>query len=141
MIIQPFAIDEYDAVVALWQATEGVGLSGSDTRPKIAQFLERNPGLSFVAYDGDLLAGAVLCGHDGRRGYIHHLAVRVSHRRRGIGRQLVERCLSALEAAGIDKCHLFVFAENQDAVDFWKDTGWVSRVELAMMSRRLKNAD
>ncbi len=141
MIIQTFLIDKYDAVLALWQATEGVGLSGSDTRPKIAQFLECNPGLSFVAYDGDLLAGAVLCGHDGRRGYIHHLAVRVSHRRRGIGRQLVERCLSALEAAGIDKCHLFVFAENQDAVDFWKDTGWVSRVELAMMSRRLKNAD
>jgi len=83
------------------------------------------------------VVGTVLCGHDGRRGYIHHLAVAQSHRRRGIGRALVERILSALMAQGIQKCHLFVFGENRQAIAFWERVGFSQRVELVMMSRQI----
>ncbi len=126
---------DYDVVIALWQSAEGVGLSGADAREPIARYLERNPGLSFTAWDGDDLVGAVLCGHDGRRGYVHHLTVRESHRRQGIGKALVTRCLAALKAEGIDKCHLFVFADNANAIGFWKGVGWMQRVDLTVMSR------
>ncbi len=128
-------LQDYNDVFALWQATEGVGLSEADSEHGIAQFLQRNPGFSFVARDGDQLAGAVLCGHDGRRGFIHHLAVRQSYRRRGVGRALVEACLAVLRRAGIQKCHLFVFADNLDAVAFWERIGWQQRTELVIMSR------
>jgi putative acetyltransferase len=135
MVIREMTIRDYDQVVGLWQNSEGVGLSDADSREGIARFLGRNPGLSFVARHGEHLVGVVLCGHDGRRGYIHHLAVSKSHRRQGLGRALVERCLSALRRDGIDKCHIFVFAANGDAITFWKNVGWTERVELIMMSQ------
>ena len=133
--IQPMSIEHYDAVLSLWQAVEGVGLSDADSREGIARFLAHNPGLSFLAYIGETLAGAVLSGHDGRRGYIHHLAVQPAYRRQGLGQTLVEQCLAALAQAGIDKCHLFVFKQNTTALQFWQRTGWTERVELVIMSR------
>ena len=139
MHIREMTIQDYGAVIVLWQSVEGVGLSDADAREPIARYLEHNPGLSFTAWDGDVLVGAVLCGHDGRRGYVHHLTVRESHRRQGIGKALVERCLAALKAEGIDKCHLFVFAVNEDAIGFWKSIGWTQRVDLVVMSRYTGN--
>ena len=83
--------------------------------------------------DGELV-GAVLCGHDGRRGYIHHLAVRPESRRQGIGRQLVRACLSGLHRQGMQKCHLFVFRQNSPAIAFWLANNFTGRDELSMMS-------
>jgi putative acetyltransferase len=133
-------IADYEAVIALWQASAGVGLSKADSREAIGRYLARNPGLSQVAWVSDeepsqpVLAGAVLCGHDGRRGFIHHLAVRAENRRGGLGRALVERCLSGLAEEGIDKCHLFVFASNTQGREFWLGCGWRERPELVIMS-------
>jgi ribosomal protein S18 acetylase RimI-like enzyme len=135
LVIRNMVIDDYDEVAALWQATEGVGLSDCDTREGVGQFLERNEGLSLVAFDGDVLAGVILCGHDGRRGYLSHLAVRESSRRKGTARSLVDQCLAALRRHAIDKCHIFVFASNQSAIAFWKDIGWDERFELIVLSR------
>ena len=74
---------DYDAVHALWKATPGIGLSEADERRNIAVFLEYNRGLSFVAEAGGAIAGAVLGSFDGRRGYLHHLAVAPGFRRSG----------------------------------------------------------
>jgi len=136
--IRPFTMADYAAAYALWQATEGIGLSSADRPEAIARYLQRNPGLSFVAYRGDVLIGAVLCGHDGRRGYLHHLAVAPEHRRRGIGRALVEHCLRALANEGIAKCHLFVLRQNEKAIHFWQHLQWVERVELVVFSKILE---
>lgn len=130
----PMTMDDYDEAMALWQATEGMGLRPSDAPEHIARYLERNPGLSFVARDGDRLVGTVLCGHDGRRGYLQHLAVDRAYRRQGIGRALVERVLAALRSININKCHLFVIKENAPAVDFWRRIGWHVRDDLVTMS-------
>ena len=107
--------------------------------------MAHNPGLVFVAREGTsdsgALIGAVLCGNDGRRGYIHHLAVSQSHRHQGLGRELVDRCLNALRRIGIQKYHIFVFGGNADAVAFWNMIGWTQRVELTIMSRSIANQD
>jgi creatinine amidohydrolase len=129
--------DDIDEVLSLWRATEGVGLSASDTGSDLSMFLTRNPELALVARDDGRLAGAILCGHDGRRGYLHHLAVSPAHRRRGLGQELVGRCLDSLRALGIQKCHLFVFAKNTGAVAFWRRIGWDIRDDLCMMSRQV----
>jgi len=114
--IAEMSIADHDDVAALWEATEGVGFDEDDSRENVQSYLERNPGLSFVARCGGELVGAVLCGHDGRRGYLHHLAVPIEHRRRGIGAALVERCLAGLKDAGIRKCNIFVFGSNESGV-------------------------
>jgi ribosomal protein S18 acetylase RimI-like enzyme len=135
--IREMTIADYEPVYTLWQNSEGIGLSDADSKEGIKHFLVRNPGLSFVAFEGDQLVGAALCGHDGRRGYIHHLAVAKSHRKQGIGKSLVGRCMYALMRIGIAKCHLFVFDDNQEAIKFWNKVGWTERVELMMMSQKL----
>jgi len=137
--LREMTIEDYEAVYALWSASEGIGLSDADSKEGIKRFMQRNPGLSYIALDGDQVVGAALCGHDGRRGYIHHLAVVNSHRRQGIGRSLVSRCMFALMQIGISKCHLFVFDQNQGAIDFWNKVGWTQRVELMMMSQHLSD--
>lgn len=136
-VIQPMTAADYDQTLALWQEVEGVGLSSADSREQIERYLKRNPGQSLLAWQEDLLVGAVLCGHDGRRGYIHHLAVRPGHRRQGIGRLLASRCLAALAAEGIEKCHLFVFSQNEAAIKFWQAVGFTGRTELSMMSMNI----
>src|SRR5271154_5438166 len=90
-VMQP---DDYDEVIALWQRCEGVGLTPSDSREAVHSFLVRNPALSLVARHAGQIVGAVLCGHDGRRGYIYHLAVSPEHRQQGIGKAIVNECLS-----------------------------------------------
>ncbi len=132
--ILPFAMEAYDDVYALWQRCEGVGLSGADGKENIAAYLARNPGMSFTAWLGERLIGAILCGHDGRRGYIHHLAVDEKYRRQGIGRQLVKRSLGTLRQTGIQKCHLFIFHLNQAGIDFWRSCGWTLRQDIQVMS-------
>ena len=135
VVIQEMSIEDYDEVRALWLVSEGIQVSDIDSRESIGRFLERNAGLSFVARENDKLVGAVLCGHDGRRGYIDQLAVRDSHRRQGIGRSLVSRCLFHLMRIGIRRWNLFVFEDNQEARTFWTHLGWAERVELVTMSR------
>jgi len=137
MTVRHFRIEDYDAVVRLWRRTEGVGLNESDTRRAIVAYLRRNPQFSFVAEDDGRIIGAVLCGHDGRRGYLHHLAVAKRHRKRGIGRQLVAACLEKLRKAGIQKCNIFIFASNTAGMKFWAHTGWKLRTELRVMQIRL----
>ena len=138
MTIQAMTIADYEEALALWQATEGLGLSAADSREAIARYLARNPGLSFVARsEAGELVGAVLCGHDGRRGYLHHLAVRPDCRGQGLGRELCARCLAALRAEGIDKCHLFVRRANVAGQSFYQRSGWTER-NLIVMSRDIE---
>ncbi|HOU44297.1 MAG TPA: GNAT family N-acetyltransferase [Anaerolineaceae bacterium] len=135
--LREMTLADYDEVYALWAASEGIGLSSADSREAIGAFLQRNPGLAFVAVDGDIIVGAVICGTDGRRGYLHHLAVRSSHKRQGIGRHLAQACLNRLREQGIEKCHIFVYRENHSARQFWESIGWVERVELVLMTKTL----
>ena len=137
IMIRPFYIERYDDVYALWDRCSGVGLSGADEQESIAAYLTRNPGMSFLAVDGSAVVGTILGGHDGRRGYVHHLAVDDDYRRRGIGRRLVERCLAALEEEGIQKCHLFIFHENEGGIAFWQAEGWTLRKDIMVMSKHL----
>ncbi len=130
-----FRMEDYDAAYALWEASEGIGLSAADARENIESFLSQNPGLSFVARSDDgTLAGALLASCDGRRGFLYHCAVAKSHRRRGIGKALVERSLAALAARGMRKCHIFVAADNAEGKRFWQRIGWEERTTILVMS-------
>jgi len=133
MEIKEFGIEYYEEVYSLWKSCEGIGLSDADSIDAISSYLNRNPGFSLVCIKDDLVTGVILCGHDGRRGYIHHLAVHEKFRNQGIANAMVKKCLDRLERAGIKKSHLFIF-KNNVAVSFWKNTGWEYRNDIAVMS-------
>lgn len=134
MNIRVFEPEDHPQARGLWDATEGVGLSDADSFENIRRFLERNPGLSFVAVDNQVVVATILCGHDGRRGLIHHLAVAPTHRRRGLGRALVRLALAALRQVGIQKCHLLVFDQNVAGRAFWDRVGAEERTTLGIFS-------
>ena len=117
--------DDFEEVRRLWIECDGVMLDArSDSREQIHFFLQRNPGLSQVVRDGKQIVAAILCGHDGRRGYLSHLAVHSDYRRARLARQMVQRSLSSLAAAGLPGCNIRLFTENELGRTFWKKTGW-----------------
>ncbi len=128
---------DYDQVLAVWLSAEG--LSHLESRDDYERFIDRNPGLSVVARDTDTdqIIGAVWCGHDGRRGYLYHVAVAGGFRRQGIGTGMVDQCLANLESLGIKRCTLFIFVTNDTAEKFWKAIGWRDRVDLKLMAKDL----
>ena len=133
-----FIPDDIPAALDLWTRTDGVGLGASDTYSQLDAFLSRNPNTSCVAVVDGRIVGTVLAGHDGRRGYVHHLAVDANQRRRGLGTSLVQCAMQALTGQGIEKVHVFVFRDNnQSGEAFWRALGWVEREELQMFSRAL----
>jgi ribosomal protein S18 acetylase RimI-like enzyme len=119
-----FLIDDYDAALQLWQRVEGLEVAEGDDREGVARFLARNPGVSRVAIDGSAVVGVAMCGHDGRRGHVYHLAVDPAYRRYGLGRRLVKECLDGLRRAGVLRAIILVADNNFSGAEFWKRAGW-----------------
>ena len=138
MTIRTMIADDYDRVYDLWLSTPGMGLNTTDdSREGIARYLARNPNTCFAAEEDGQLVGVILSGHDGRRGYIHHLAVASTQRMRGIGSQLLERAMEALEREGIHKAALVVFAKNQTGNAFWEKRGFAARDDLVYRDKHI----
>jgi ribosomal protein S18 acetylase RimI-like enzyme len=127
-------IDDYDAVMALLQTTIGVTLREADSRESTLRHLDRNAGHSFVAEVTGHIIGCVMGVHDGRRGYLQHLAVDKHYRRCGIGTVLVNQSVASLKKVGIHKVHIFVLSDNNEAKIFWAKRNWKMRTDIALFS-------
>ncbi|HEU5313708.1 MAG TPA: GNAT family N-acetyltransferase [Candidatus Udaeobacter sp.] len=119
-----FSISDYEAALALWQRVEGLEIAEGDDKESVAQFLARNQGLSRVATDGSAIVGVALCGHDGRRGYIYHLAVDPIYQGRRVGKRLMTQCLDGLRRAGLKRALILVANDNLRGRKFWRYYGW-----------------
>ena len=139
MNVRPMTIAHYDQLHALWLSTPGMGLNDlDDSREGIVKYLARNPRTSFVATEkGFDVIGAIMAGHDGRRGYIYHTCVRADRQGEGVGRALVEAALDALKAEGIHKVALVVFDRNEQGNAFWEKLVFLPREDLVYRNRTL----
>ena len=134
MLIRPMTTDDYDEVYAMWQITSRRALSAADERAQIERYIRRNEGMSQVAVVDGRIVGTVLAGHDGRRGFIHHMAVLPEYRRRRIGHALAEKAIEKIIAEGIDKTHIFCYQNNETGQEFWKDFGFAKRDDVFVFS-------
>ena len=130
-----FRIEDYEMAVDLWNRSEGLDVAEGDDRETIRAFLDRNPGLSRIATNGSKIIGAVLCGHDGRRGYIYHLAVDPAFQGRGLARCLIDECVSGLKRAGLERANILVATDNPRGLEFWRRCGWEDLGGAAPMGR------
>ncbi len=138
MMIRVMTIEDYERVLSLWQHTEGMGLrSLDDSKEGIAHFLRRNPGTSFVAEDAGEIIGCILCGNDGRRGYIYHTVVKDSRRCEGIGGKLIDAAVAGLQAEGITRVCLNVMESNETGKAFWTKRGWEKKDFLGFYSKSI----
>lgn len=134
MQYRPMQLSDYDGLMQLWRGCPGLSLRDADSLEGTERYLRRNPGLSFVAEEQGAIVGSLMAGHDGRRGYIQHLAVAPGLREQGVASRLVEHCLAALKAQGIVKSHVHVLDSNTLGRGFWSRRGWVHRAEVEMYS-------
>lgn len=142
MMIRKMAITDYEGIFELWKNTEGMGLrSLDDSVQGISAFLKRNPTTSLVALDNDEIIGTILCGHDGRRGYIYHTVVKENCRRRGIATKLIESAVSALQKEGITRVCLNVMETNVFGKSFWERRGWEKKDFLGFYSKSITNKE
>jgi ribosomal protein S18 acetylase RimI-like enzyme len=132
--IREMTAGDLDRVITLLRQTGGVTVRDVDSKEALDRYLNRNPGFSFIAEDVSELAGFVMSGHDGRRGYLHHLILAPAHRNKGLATRLVNACLDKLEAEGIRKSHIDVFATNGAAMEFWQKIGWQRRTDIVRYS-------
>lgn len=140
MNLRPLDDHDIGAARAFWAGVPGLGLSEADEPAALSAFFARNPGLSWGAFDGEALIATVLAGHDGRRGFLYHLAVAPTFRGRGLSTDLMTRALGGLAACGIAKVHAFVLADNGPGLAFWASAarrGWTRRADLLLFSRDL----
>lgn len=142
MQIQKMTIDDYDDVYCLWVNTPGIGLNNlDDSKEGIDKYLKRNPNTCFVARENGNLIGVILSGHDGRRAFLHHMAVDVSYRNKGIGRSLVESALDALREEGINKVAFVVFKKNNTGNAFWEKLGFDERTDLVYRNKVISKSE
>lgn len=131
--------DDYDSVARLWTNSSGVGVNPDDSKENISKYLERNPNTSFVAIENNEIIGAILAGHDGYRGFIHHTAVSTTHRGMGIGTKLVNAAVEAIRNEGINKVVLVAFKINTLGNNFWEKQGFKVREDLYYRDLRINN--
>jgi ribosomal protein S18 acetylase RimI-like enzyme len=122
--IRPLLEVDLVSAIELWSVCEGLELAEGDRPDELQRYLRRNPHTSFVACEENALVGAVLGGHDGRRGFLYHLAVSPASRGHGLGRMLVEQCLASLRAEGIARVLILVARDNQQGAAFWRNCHW-----------------
>lgn len=135
MLLREIVPADHAVLHALWAHTPGIQLRDEDREPAFCAYLARNPGLSLLAECEGRVIGSLLAGHDGRRGYLQHLAVEPDWRGRGVARALLGAVLARLAGQGIVKSHVFVLDASPEALSFWRaQTHWSERLDIRVFS-------
>ncbi|MCY3413654.1 MAG: GNAT family N-acetyltransferase [Candidatus Heimdallarchaeota archaeon] len=135
--IRTYEKKDYEQVIELWEKTD-LTITLSDQRDELQKTADRNPDSFFILENEGIIIGTVIAAWDGRRGYIHHLAVHPEYQRRGYGKQLMAYSMDYFNKNGAVKVHLFVENRNAAVIEFYKSMGWVVRDELTMMTATLR---
>lgn len=142
MQIREMILDDYDDVYTLWINTENIGLrSLDDSKEGIGCFLKRNPHTNFVAIIDKKIIGVIICGNDGRRGYIYHTVVHKNFRNQGIATQLVNTAVEALQKENITRVCLNVMKTNEQGKSFWINRDWTEKDFLGFYSKSITDKE
>lgn len=132
-----FVMEDYDGAIALWDCVDGVEICEGDSRAEVHEYLKRNPGLSRVAEADGKIVGVAMCGHDGRRGWIYHLAVAGEYRGQKVGKRLLDDCVEGLRKIGLKRAIILVAADNPGGHNFWLRNGWEDIAGAIPMTREI----
>jgi ribosomal protein S18 acetylase RimI-like enzyme len=132
IVIRKYQDSDYEAVAALWKAVFPNDPPWNEPEELIGRKRAAQPDLFWIAQEGGHILGAVLAGYDGVRGWIYHLAVDPSHRRKGIARLLMHAAENTLETLGCPKINLQIRMHNTGVVEFYKSLGYCVEERVQM---------
>ena len=137
--IRPFTEGDEAQVVDLW-ARCGLLRPWNDPRKDIARKLRVQRELFLVGVDGDRIAGTLMAGYEGHRGWINYLAVDPGRRRQGFARALMGAAEERLRALGCAKINLQIRQDNSEAIAFYRRLGFAEDASVSM-GKRLERDD
>jgi ribosomal protein S18 acetylase RimI-like enzyme len=123
MKIRPFASEDTEAVIALWQ-TCGLVRPWNDPRKDIARKLAVQPELFLVGVDEDQIIASAMGGYDGHRGSAYYVAVSPYHQGKAYGLAIMTELETKLLAMGCPKINLFVRSGNEKVEAFYARLGY-----------------
>ena len=138
---RPMQASDYESCYKLWIKTPGMKIEAADSRESIAAYLHKNQNLSLVAMSDNQVIGTVLCGEDGRRGYLQHLCVEPDYRRKSVASELVTRAVMAFKERDLYEVRLFIFTDNDLGNNFWGYHNWVIRDDIYVRTFQLSGKD
>ncbi|MCA9953120.1 MAG: GNAT family acetyltransferase [Ardenticatenaceae bacterium] len=122
--IRPFDLADSEQVIAVWEACR-MTVPWNDPHKDIARKMQVNPELFLVAVVADgRIAGTVMGGYEGHRGWINYLAVSPDCQGQGIGRALMAEVEAKLAAMGCAKINLQVRTNNRAVIQFYGHLGY-----------------
>ena len=138
LTIRPFAIADSEEVIAIWQAC-GLTVPWNDPHKDIARKMEVNPELFLVAEVDGRIAGTVMRGYEGHRGWINYLAVAPDFQRQRIGVALMQEVEAKLQALGCPKINLQVRTNNRAVIQFYGQIGYHIDDVISLGKRLIKD--
>jgi ribosomal protein S18 acetylase RimI-like enzyme len=135
MEISVLALDQADAAVALWHEV-GLTRPWNDPQADLRRALAGPSSTVLAGVAGGRLLATAVVGHDGHRGWVYYLAVRVDGRGRGHGRAMMRACEAWLAPQGVPKLNLMVRGENASTRAFYAALGY-EQDDVVVLSRRL----
>jgi len=140
MYIRTYNPRDYEAVRSLWEKA-GIQLTLSDRKAELHRVLQYNPDLFLVGEIDNQLVVALMGTYDGRRAYVHHLAVDPEYQHQGLGTQMMAHFESILKEKQVVKYHLMVERWNGKVVPFYEQLGWYERTDLILLSKDLRTPE
>ena len=133
--IRSYCDADEGGVVRLWNSVFPNDPPWNEPVTVIRRKVAVQPELFLVAILDGSVVGTTLAGFDGCRGWIHHVGVDPSARRRGVGSLLVREAAARLRGIGCPKLNLQIRAANQTAIQFYESLEFSveSRVSMAQL--------
>jgi ribosomal protein S18 acetylase RimI-like enzyme len=118
-----------EAVLSLWAVAGENAARPTDSAADVERLIARDAEALVLATDGDELVGSVMVGWDGWRCHLYRLAVHPGHRRRGVGRLLLEHAERRFTEVGGKRADAMVLDENELGRSIWEAAGYVRQDE------------
>jgi ribosomal protein S18 acetylase RimI-like enzyme len=137
LTIRPAAITEEQAVIALWRDC-GLVVPHNDPAADF-RFAKRGPNSDVLVGvdESGQIAGSVMVGHDGHRGWVYYVAAAPALRGQGIGRRMMEAAEGWLRKRNVPKMQLMIREANTAVADFYERIGYQAEPRV-VMSKWLK---
>jgi ribosomal protein S18 acetylase RimI-like enzyme len=135
LLIRSYRESDQAEVDALWREAFPDDPPWNNPAAVISRKLAVQRELFLVGESQGRIVAAVLAGFDGVRGWIYHLAVASSERRRGRGRAMMIEAEKQLRQLGCPKINLQVRASNGEVVNFYRALGYAVERRISMGKR------
>ena len=137
MKIRKLTIKDYPELIRLWdRAKLPAKPKGRDSRAHIAKEMACNPDFFIGAFEQDMMTGAIIASHDGRKGWLNRIAVDPDYRRQGLAKKLTSAGEKALRKRGIKIFGLLIHEYNTASLKLAKKMGYKVHNDILYLTKR-----